>query len=292
MAKLKPTNRIINFKCELDCGGKCCNAIASALPAEIKNFYDKIPLTLIMHAFRIEHMEFDPRLRKEVPRCMPKITMFEDDGTYIGEFYAFFNFIMGAWHSEKSCYFLKNGLCSTHNENKPLLCKLMPIQPFFGELAAHSAYERLRGYCPGIKNMTAKDCCVYKNGKLCNKTDIKNLQEYYDLSASTFDFSSNYITALSFFNDGKIMEQFRERYEEAINNEEDESIIASFEVPFFPTDEFMKELGLSREDYIEKQLAVMEKFKEYDLEGFEKSFVKEQYNILKNGREPGKNESV
>ena len=41
-----------------------------------------------------------------------------------------------------------------------------------------------------------------------------------------------------------------------------------------------------------KQLAVMEKFKEYDLEGFEKSFVKEQYRILKNGRESDKNESV
>lgn len=85
MAKLKPTNRVINFKCELDCGGECCDGITLALPAEVKNVYDKVPLTLVMHAIRVEHVEFDPRLRREAPRCMPKITMFEDDGSYIGE---------------------------------------------------------------------------------------------------------------------------------------------------------------------------------------------------------------
>ena len=140
--------------------------------------------------------------------------------------------------------------------------------------------------------MTAKDCCVYKNGKLCNKTDIKNLQEYYDLAASTLNFSSNYVTALSLINKGKIMEQLRENYEEAISDEESGSLIVSFEVPFFPIDEFIKELGLSRDDYIEKQLAVMEKFKEYDLEGFERSFVKEQYRYLKNCKDNRKSDTT
>ena len=88
------------------------------------------------------------------------------------------------------------------------------------------------------------------------------------------------------------MKDLRDRYEEAMDSEKNVGLITSYEVPFFPADEFMKELGVSREDYIEKQLAVMEKFKEYDIEGFEKSFVKEQYHILKNGRESDKNESV
>lgn len=203
----------------------------------------------------------------------------------------FFDFAMGAWHTEKPCYLLKDGLCSIHNNNKPLKCKLLPIQPLSSEFAMYESYERMRSYCPGVKNMTAKDCCVYKNGKLCNKTDIKNLQEYYDLAASTLNFSSNYVTALSLINKGKIMEQLRESYEEAISDEESGSLIVSFEVPFFPIDEFIKELGLSRDDYIEKQLEVMEKFKEYDLEGFEKSFVKEQYRYLKNCKDDHESDS-
>lgn len=292
MSKPKPTNRVVNFKCELDCGGKCCQGITLALPAEVKNVYDKVPLTLVMHAIDVDSLMLDPRLRKEAPRCMPKLTMMEDDGTYIGELCVFFDFAMGAWHSEKSCYLLKDGLCSIHNDNKPLKCKLLPIQPLSSELAMHQAYECMRSYCPGVKNMTAKDCCVYKNGKLCNKTDIKNLQEYYDLAASTLDFSRNYAIVLSHLSDGELMKQLRNAYEEAMDNEEHVGLITSYEVPFFPADEFMKELGVSREDYVEKQLAVMEKFKEYDLEGFEKSFVKEQYNILKNGRELDKNEHI
>lgn len=281
MSKPKPTNRVVNFKCELDCGGKCCQGITLALPAEVKNVYDKVPLTLVMHAIDVDSLMLDPRLRKEAPRCMPKLTMMEDDGTYIGELCVFFDFAMGAWHSEKSCYLLKDGLCSIHNDNKPLKCKLLPIQPLSSELAMHQAYECMRSYCPGVKNMTAKDCCVYKNGKLCNKNDIKNLQEYYDLAASTLNFSSNYASFLAQLNNGKIMEQLRDYYEEAMDKGENRGIIASFEVPFFPVVELMNELGLSKDDYIEKQLQVMEKFKEYDLEGFEKSYVNEQYRILK-----------
>ena len=281
MSKPKPTNRVVNFKCELDCGGKCCQGITLALPAEVKNVYDKVPLTLVMHAIDVDSLMLDPRLRKEAPRCMPKLTMMEDDGTYIGELCVFFDFAMGAWHSEKSCYLLKDGLCSIHNDNKPLKCKLLPIQPLSSELAMHQAYECMRSYCPGVKNMTAKDCCVYKNGKLCNKNDIKNLQEYYDLAASTLNFSSNYASFLAQLNNGKIMEQLRDYYEEAMDKGENRGIIASFEVPFFPVVELMNELGLSKDDYIEKQLQAMEKFKEYDLEGFEKSYVNEQYRILK-----------
>ena len=77
------------------------------------------------------------------------------------------------------------------------------------------------------------------------------------------------------------MEQLRDYYEEAMDKGENRGIIASFEVPFFPVLELMNELGLSKDDYIEKQLQAMEKFKEYDLEGFEKSYVNEQYRILK-----------
>ena len=41
--KVKPTNRVVNFKCELDCGGQCCTGATMALPAEVKNVYDKVP---------------------------------------------------------------------------------------------------------------------------------------------------------------------------------------------------------------------------------------------------------
>lgn len=48
------SNRVVNFKCELDCGGQCCTGLSFALPAEIKYLYDKVPLVLTMEA-----MDFD-----------------------------------------------------------------------------------------------------------------------------------------------------------------------------------------------------------------------------------------
>lgn len=281
------TDRVINFKCELDCGGKCCVGVTMALPAEVKNVYDKIPLTLMMHVMSLDYILKDKRLGKEVPRFMPVLTMAEDDGSYIGKVAVFFEFVMGAWHSKKSCFLLRDGLCSIHNENKPLKCKLLPIQPLTDETVMSAAYEHMRDDCPGVKNITAKDCCVYKNGKLCNKEDIKNLQAYYDLAATTLDFSCKYLEFLSMFEEQAIMTQVRDSYEEAVEKDEEFEYSLSLEIPFFPTDAFLKYLGISVEDYIEKQLAVMEKFREYDPEGFNKSFVKHQYEMLQKVKESG-----
>ena len=50
---------------------------------------------------------------------------------------------------------------------------------------------------------------------------------------------------------------------------------------------FLNQLGIEVEDYVDKQLDVMEKFKEYDPEGFEKSFIKRQYEILQRIKEAG-----
>lgn len=283
--KVKTTNRVVNFKCELDCGGQCCTGATMALPAEVKNVYDKVPLTLTMHVNSLDYILMDERLKKEAPRFMPVLHLREDDDGYIGDLGVFFDFAMGAWESEKSCFLLKDGLCSIHNENKPLKCKLLPIQPLSNEIVMYAAYEQMRDYCPGIKNMTAKDCCVYKNGKLCNKDDIKNLQAYYDLAATTHDFSYKYLQFLSMFEDQVIMTQIKENYEQAVEEGKEFEYALSFEVPFFPTELFLKYLGISVKDYIEKQLAVMERFKEYDPEGFDKSFVKLQYEILLNARE-------
>lgn len=283
------TDRVINFKCELDCGGKCCVGVTMALPAEVKNVYDKIPLTLMMHVMSLDYILKDKRLGKEVPRFMPVLTMAEDDGSYIGKVAVFFEFVMGAWHSKKSCFLLRDGLCSIHNENKPLKCKLLPIQPLTDETVMYAAYEHMRDDCPGVKNITAKDCCVYKNGKLCNKEDIKNLQAYYDLAATTLDFSCKYLEFLSMFEEQAIMTQVRDSYEEAVEEGEEFEYSLSLEIPFFPTDAFLEYLGISVEDYIEKQLAVMEKFREYDPEGFNKSFIKRQYEILQRIKEAGYN---
>lgn len=281
----RSTDRVVNFKCELDCGGKCCVGVTMALPAEVKNVYDKIPLTLIMHVMSLDYILKDKRLSKEAPRFMPILTMQEDDGSYIGKMAVFFEFVMGAWGSEKSCFLLKDGLCSIHNENKPLKCKLLPIQPLTDESNMYAAYEHMRDDCPGVKNMTAKDCCVFKNGKLCNKEDIKNLQAYYDLAATTHDFSCKNLEFLSMLENQTIMTQIRDSYEEAIEEGKEFEYSLSLEIPFFPTELFLKYLGISVKDYIEKQLAVMERFKEYDPKGFDKSFVKLQYEILLNARE-------
>lgn len=286
MIKIKPTNRVVNFKCELDCGGQCCTALTMVLPAEVKNVYEKAPLTLTMHANSAKGVLLSPNLRKEAPRFMPKVTMNEDDGTYIGELCVFFDFAMGAWHSEKPCFLLKDGLCSIHNNNKPLKCKLLPIQPLTNETVMFAVYEKMRSYCPGVKSMTAKDCCVFKNGKLCNKEDLKNLQAYYDMASTTLDFSCQYFKALCELNDGSIIEQLREEYQDFIEKKgNDLEFFISMEVPFFPSDIFLKHLEISKDDYIEKQLAVIEKFKEYDPEGFNKSFLSHQYMILKAAKE-------
>ena len=284
--KVKPTNRVVNFKCELDCGGQCCTGITMALPAEVKNVYDKVPLTLTMHVFSLHHITMDPRLSKEAPRFILKVTINEDNGRHIGELGVFFDFAMGAWESEKSCFLLKDGLCSIHGENKPLKCKLLPIQPLSNEIVMFDAYEKMRSYCPGIKNMTAKDCCVFKNGKLCNKDDIKNLQAYYDTAAKTLDFSAYYFQVLSGLEDSNVLEQLKESYEEYLESE-DLDYFVSFEVPFAPVSMLLNQLGIDIKDYVDKQLDVMEKFKVYDPEGFNKSFVKHQYEMLQKVKESG-----
>lgn len=49
----------------------------------------------------------------------------------------------------------------------------------------------------------------------------------------------------------------------------------------------LDQLGIEVKDYVDKQLDVMEKFKVYDPEGFEKSFIKHQYEILRRTKEAG-----
>lgn len=281
------SNRIVNFKCELDCGGQCCTGLSFALPAEIKYLYDKVPLVLTMEAMDLNMVISNPKLSRQAYRFMPKVTMLEDNGDYIGDLCVFFDFAMGAWHSEKFCFLLKDGKCTVHGEHKPLKCKLLPIQPLSDERVMYKLYEKMRSYCPGVKNITAKDCCVFKNGKLCNKDDIKNLQAYYDTAATTHDFSLKYLELLSVFNNQSIMKQVKDSYEDAVDNGEELDYFVSFEVPFFPMDIFLDQLGIEVKDYVDKQLDVMEKFKVYDPEGFEKSFIKNQYEILLKTKEAG-----
>lgn len=282
--KVKPTDRVVNFKCELDCGGQCCTGVTMALPAEVKNVYDKVPLTLTMHINSLDYILMDERLKKEAPRFMPVLHLREDDDGYIGDLGVFFDFAMGAWHSEKSCFLLKDGRCTMHGEHKPLKCKLLPIQPLSDERAMYKLYEGMRSYCPGVKNMTEKGCCVYKDGKLCNKDDINNLQAYYDTAAQTLKFTEDYFKLLQDFKNGAILEQIKNSYLEAL---EDNAFPISFEVPFFPADIFLNQLGIDVKDYIDKQLDVMEKFKIYDPEGFNDSFLKIQYDILMSAKEAG-----
>jgi hypothetical protein len=284
--KVKPTNRVVNFKCELDCGGQCCTGITLALPAEIKNLYDKVPLVLTMEVLDLRIVRNDPKLSRQAPRFMPKVTMLEDNGDYIGDLCVFFDFAMGAWHSEKSCFLLKDGKCTVHGEHKPLKCKLLPIQPLSDERLMYEVYEVARSSCPGVKNMTEKGCCVYKDGKLCNKDDVKNLQAYYDTAAQTLKFNEDYFRFLWAFKDGVIIEQVKDSYLKELEKE-DCAFPLMFEVPFFPMDIFLDQLGIEVEDYVDKQLDVMGKFKEYDPEGFEKSFIKRQYEILQRIKEAG-----
>ena len=61
----------------------------------------------------------------------------------------------------------------------------------------------------------------------------------------------------------------------------------SFEVPFAPVSMLLNQLGIDIKDYVDKQLDVMEKFKVYDPEGFNKSFVKHQYEMLQKVKESG-----
>ena len=148
----------------------------------------------------------------------------------------------------------------------------------------YKLYEKMRSYCPGVKNMTEKGCCVYKDAKLCNKDDIKNLQAYYDTAAQTLKFSEEYFKLLAAFQDGAFIERLKDKY---LKIAEDFVFPISFEVPFFPMEIFLDQLGIEVEDYVDKQLDVMEKFKEYDPEGFDSSFIKIQYDILLKTKEAG-----
>lgn len=278
------SNRIVNFKCELDCGGQCCTGLSLALPAEIKYLYDKVPLVLTLEAIDLRIVRNHPKLSRQAYRFMPKVTMLEDNGDYIGDFCIFFDFAMGAWHSEKSCFLLKDGKCTVHGEHKPLKCKLLPIQPLSDERVMYELYEKMRSYCPGVKNMTEKGCCVYKDSKLCNKDDIKNLQAYYDTAAQTAKFNEDYFRLLYAFESDAFLKQLKDSYLKAA---EDFTFPISFEVPFLPIDKFLDQLGIEVKDYVDKQLDVMEKFKVYDPEGFEKSFIKHQYEILRRTKEAG-----
>lgn len=72
-----------------------------------------------------------------------------------------------------------------------------------------------------------------------------------------------------------------------LTKERDMAFFVSLEVPFFPMDIFLNKSGIDVKDYIDKQLDVMDKFKEYDPEGFDKSFVRHQYEILQKVKEAG-----
>ena len=79
------SNRVVNFRCELDCGGQCCTGLSLALPAEVKYLYDKVPLVLTLEAMDLNIVRNHPKLSRQAYRFMPKITMLEDNGDYIGD---------------------------------------------------------------------------------------------------------------------------------------------------------------------------------------------------------------
>jgi len=186
--------KIINFKCELECGGKCCTGATHVLPEEISKFMDKSPLLPNVFVLSHQSLKNDKKLLHNIKRSSVLITIENKITGQLQKAYLFVDFLMGAWKNNNDCMLLENGKCTAHETGKPLNCKLMPISPLVPESHMYYPYDRMRNLCQGIKNANEINCTVWKNGKLTNKEDTKNLRDYFTSLAKSKPFTSLFMS--------------------------------------------------------------------------------------------------
>ncbi len=269
--------KIINFKCELECGGKCCVGATHILPEEVHKFMDKSPLLPNIFVLNHQSLKHDKKLLHNIKRSSVSVTIENEITGQSQKAYLFVDFMMGAYNSYSNCMLLEDGKCTVHETGKPLKCKLMPISPLVPESHMYYPYDRLRDTCQGVKNSEETSCTVWKNGKLTNKEDAKNLREYFSSLERSKSFTSLFLSICR-----ELDESFDGIIEKLNNNSMNGETETSFETTFFPDEELLSLIGVKTDDYIESQLMAFEKFKSHDPVAFENSItLNTQYKLLK-----------
>ena len=283
-------NKKINFTCTLECGGKCCKGSTTLLASEISFYAEKVPMLPTITIIPDLMIKKDQKYRYEESFKYVDIPDTETLKTH--RFFLALDFVTaGAYQGDlvEDCIFLSNGMCSVE-ENKPLKCKLIPIQPLVPPALLKNSFEQIKKQgCIGFDEPIKENSLIWKSGKIKKAEDLANLNSYWKeikKSTSILDL----IVEMSQITSGKevehsllsiFMQGLENNLKEMMHNirknpqkiyfSNYKFILPTFEISIFEkvagsklfSNYFKEVTGLTLENFSEKQLMAFSKHREH-----------------------------
>ena len=273
--------RVINFKCDLECGGKCCIGNTQLLASEFEKVINDVPIVPMIVAIPVSVLsskigEINPSYKKKILEYAFVVNTSED-----GDFAIFLDFIMGSTTSNIACPYLKDGLCSIYDE-RPLRCKLYPIHPLLPEIMMELPLEKLRNTdCTAFLTPEKTEFSVWEDGKLSRKEDRDDIDKYFIEISKHKPFLDTLLRLEegSLEKDGNIdfgVVRLIQRLVGELAESKDTAFMLSgeFPMPYLST-KILRTL-LPEEvssKFVDAQYEAHKKFREYDPEGWESNNV-------------------
>ena len=233
-----------NFECSLECKGKCCFGVTYIEKESIMFFSDKVPIFFDVRYFLNNYLKQYKKYKTFVNLIKNSAVKITDGKTIL---YLITDIIIGSKKQNDKCYFLTNeGLCSIHN-NKPLKCKLLPLQPFIPIEKMDFAFNQMKENCIGFNNNSK---ILWKNKKIYNK-EFK--QYYFEYFKKLQDLKP--ITEILF---EKALKHNFSLLDNIFDNKEG---VGTIFLPFPPFDEVFYKLNIkNKEKFIINQISAIENY--------------------------------
>lgn len=267
---MKNAPRIINFECDVACGGKCCYGAANITYKEVPFFVDKVP---IIPSFSVLGAGDLPKRDKAYNARIKKAGVKIDVDT-LGAgrtYYILMDFYFGSLASRNACIFLQDGLCSIYDD-RPLKCRLLPAQPLVPESVGYAGAEWLRPMCPGVLSPGRTDKVFWKNGAFADRSVrtmtaeyLAALADHKKLAELLIGFERQYSASLG---EPSIVDRLVHNRLNAVEGETTQIVVDCSMAPF---DEHTELFGMSGEEFARAQMKAFERYRAYDPQGYEAS---------------------
>ena len=275
---------VFKFKCvPFECGGKCCNGATHVTAKELKRFYDKAPVTFMLHFFTEENVR--KTKRDFIKKSGVPFKMFVN-GEEV-KLYAVGEFLIGSLKDEKCVFLTEEGLCGVHGE-KPLNCKAVPFNAFvpYGEMESVFNDWLKRGY-PCTNRPEGK---IIWNRKKPYKVDDKSFSDAYFAYRKALKENVPFTFAIL-----SLFERTGSFPVEIFNSE---TFVrfgdAKIGVVIFPSESLFKTVDIDVKDFVEKQIKILSKT--YGEENgelkCEDEVLRAQYTIYKDFLKDSKTENI
>lgn len=264
---------------KFDCSqcGKCCFVSPHLNPLEIFDFSDKFVIQMAHHAqFSLEKNPLPKEQIKHLERLGHTISIPEFNKVM---FY-YVDFATIKYPTVKQCDMLDKNLCSI-NHNKPLICQLNPISPYYSEQEQEKHFQIWDSFkffdCNKVENNTI----IWKDNKINHvgnqiryKQHVENISKFTDLYVQ-------YLNHLSTPNNEILNDHFKTIYKVA---EQDQVILGDMIIALHALTYY----GIIDQDsailFIENQIKVIDEKIKFALLRFNKE-DRQTTNLLRKQKE-------